>query len=337
MADEVREQLGISPAAAPASTLAEVRPDLADAADDYARRSVSDSSQRALRADWAVWSSWCAAQRLSAMPGSPDTAAGFLTDMADKKAVATLKRYIATVSKLDKLQGHGSPFADARVKAVLAGIKRARGVAQKQKKAITIEHAAASLGEGAAATRDRAVRLLGIATSFRGDDLRRLDVDDLRAEDAGIIVRLRRSKTDQEGRGRFVGVPRVDEAPEPCPVRATEAWLALRGAAPGPLFPGKGSDGRIARRTINRIVKRAAERAGLDPRDYGAHSLRSGFVTAARRAGLDDAHIMAQTGHATVDMVRRYDQGRRIDPFRASRVAEVFRAAARERKPSGSG
>jgi integrase len=323
---------------APSATLAERRPDLADAADAFASASLSAATKRAVKADWLVWTAWCAAQGLQALPAGVDTAAGFMTDMAATKKVATLMRYRATIGKLHKLGGYSSPFADARVKAVIEGIRRSVGVAQTQKKALTIELAAADLGEGKRALRDRAALLLGVATSFRGDDLRRVDVEDLTRTDEGLTVHLRRSKMDQIGEGRVVGVPRVDDAPELCPVRAVESWIAARGDAPGPLFPGHSRDGRIARRTINAIVKRSVERAGIDGHDYGAHSLRSGYVTAARQAGKQWTEIMAQSGHKKLETVQRYDRGGKLDPFKASGVADVFKAAGeRKRRRSDDG
>ncbi len=54
------------------------------------------------------------------------------------------------------------------------------------------------------------------------------------------------------------------------------------------------------------VVKRAAERAGLDPARYAAHSLRSGLATAAAAGGAPERAIMRQTGHRSVEMVRRY-------------------------------
>jgi len=54
------------------------------------------------------------------------------------------------------------------------------------------------------------------------------------------------------------------------------------------------------------VVKRAAERAGLDPTRYAGHSLRSGLATAAAAGGAPERAIMRQTGHKSVVMVRRY-------------------------------
>ena len=121
---------------------------------------------------------------------------------------------------------------------------------------------------------------------------------------------VRRSKTDQEGAGQAVGVPRGKRA-ETCPVRALAAWLALAGIADGPIFRAvdkahRVRPTRLSDRDVARIVKRAAERAGLDPARYAGHSLRAGLATAAAIAGAEERDIMRQTRHTSVAVARRY-------------------------------
>lgn len=317
---------------APKKSLAERRPDLRGQAEEFANASLSAATRRAIKADWKVWADWCAANGVAAMPASVDAAIGFLVDMS-KKAVATLHRYRASVGKLHKLAGHPSPFADARAKAVLEGIRRKRGVAQKGKKAMTIDLASAP----GRSERDRAITLFGIATALRGDELCALDTDDVVFDEQGALVRVKRSKTDQSGKGRVIAVPAIPDSPEVCPVRALRQWLALLDTGVvGPLFRSllrnsKPSSRRLSRQAVNKIVKQVAAEAGLNPREFGSHSLRSGYVTEARMAGLDWSAIMAQTGHKKVETVQRYDRGT-IDPHKASRAAEVFRAAGERRR-----
>ena len=99
--------------------------------------------------------------------------------------------------------------------------------------------------------------------------------------------------------------------PHTCPVRAVQAWLAAGDLTEGPLFRpinrhGQVGTERLSDRAVALIVKRAAEAAGLDPARYAGHSLRAGLATAAAQAGVSERAIMAQTGHRSVTMVRRY-------------------------------
>lgn len=150
--------------------------------------------------------------------------------------------------------------------------------------------------------RDRALILSGFAGAFRRSELVALDVADLAFTRDGLTVTLRRSKTDQEGQGRKIGIP-YGANPDSCPVRVVQAWLKAAAIADGPVFRsinrhGRVLPGRLAPADVARVVKKLAERAG--------HSLRAGHATAAAVAGASERSIMNQTGHRSVQMVRRY-------------------------------
>ena len=83
--------------------------------------------------------------------------------------------------------------------------------------------------------RDRALLLEGFAGGFRRSELAALLVEDLETTPDGLIVRLGRSKTDQEGQGRPVALPYGSD-PETCPVRALRSWLDKAGITAGPVF-----------------------------------------------------------------------------------------------------
>jgi len=158
--------------------------------------------------------------------------------------------------------------------------------------------------------RDRALLLVGFAGAFRRSELVSLDVADVAFGADGLIVQLRRSKTDQEGEGRKVGLP-FGSNPLTCPVRAVRAWLDVAVIVRGPIFRPVDRHGNVAGtqltdQSVALVVKRCAKAAGLDPRRYAGHSLRSGLATAAAMADVSERAIMAQTGHKSLPMVRRY-------------------------------
>lgn len=124
------------------------------------------------------------------------------------------------------------------------------------------------------------------------------------------MVTIARSKTDQEGAGRKVGIP-YGSHPGTCSVRAVRAWRGSAGITTGALFRpvnrhGTAAAARLSDKAVALVVKRAALAAGRNPTLYAGHSLRSGLATAAAAAGVAERSIMAQTGHASLPMVRRY-------------------------------
>lgn len=126
----------------------------------------------------------------------------------------------------------------------------------------------------------------------------------------GLTVMLRRSKTDQTGEGRKLGIP-YGSNPDTCPVRTVQAWIETAAITSGLLFRSvtrheKIQDRGLAGIDVERIVKKLALRAGLNPATYAGHSLRAGHATSAAMAGASERSIMNQTGHRSVQMVRRY-------------------------------
>ncbi len=163
---------------------------------------------------------------------------------------------------------------------------------------------------GIIGARDRALILLGFAGAFRRSELVGLDVEDCAFGKDGLTVTLRRSKTDQDGAGRKIGIP-YGSNPETCPVRTIQAWIEQAGTIGRRLFRsinrhGQVQAGRLSGIDVARVVKKLAERAGLDPAKYAGHSLRAGHATSAAIAGASERSIMNQTGHRSVQMVRRY-------------------------------
>ncbi|MDQ6618011.1 MAG: site-specific integrase [Actinomycetota bacterium] len=199
------------------------------------------------------------------------------------------------------------------VRAVHAGIRRSQGTAPAVKApAVTAELRAmvAQLPGDLRGVRDRAMLLVGFAAALRRSELVALDVADVAETAEGLVVTLRRSKTDPEGAGRKIGVP-YGSHPATCPVRALRAWTEIAGVADGPLFvtidrAGRLGTTRASDRCVARTVQRAALGAGLDPARYAGHSLRAGLATSAAATGASERSIMNQTGHKSLPILRRY-------------------------------
>jgi integrase len=157
--------------------------------------------------------------------------------------------------------------------------------------------------------RDRALLLIGWGAALRRSEIVALDFADCLVEDEGLVVVVRRSKMDQLAWGQRVGIPHHDD-PRYDACRAFLDWkqvaLADRGAVFRPVTrSGYPLERRLQPREVARIIKRVADRAGLEG-DYSGHSLRAGFITAAASAGASERAIMRQSRHESVTVMRGY-------------------------------
>jgi site-specific recombinase XerD len=285
--------------------------ELASAA-DLARLEKADATRRAYKSDWRMFEDYCQQRGALALQATPETVAAFLAwEDGRGSRPSTIGRRVAAVLYAHKLAGLASPTDDERVKAVIRGIRRKQGVAPAKKAPAdytTMLAMCANFGGGLASLRDRALLLLGFSIAARRSELVALDVSDISANECGFMVRIRRSKTDQEGRGATVAVPFGAIA---CPVKALQAWLDAASITDGPIFRpvlrnGAVATTRLTDRSVANIVKVHAERLGLDPTTFSGHSLRAGFATSAAARGANLFKILEVTRHKSVDTLRGY-------------------------------
>jgi site-specific recombinase XerD len=286
---------------------------LEDKAADYIARAKSANTLRAYRSDWRAFSAWCLAHQRTALPADADTLVLYLSDEADRLKTATLRRHLSSIAVAHQAARAADPTKDGRVQATWAGVRRVHGVAQRGKEALLTDQLRAmvnGLPDTMVGIRDRSLLLLGFSAALRRSELVALDVGDVGIVPEGLVLEVRRSKTDQEAAGRQIGVPSGKHI-ETCPVAATEAWLAVARFDDGPMFRpidrhGNVAATRLSAKAVALVIKRAAERAGLDPKRFAGHSLRSGLATSAAKAGATETEIMNQTGHRSVAVLRRY-------------------------------
>lgn len=280
---------------------------------EFARQSKAESTLRGYRGDWKDFCQWCEARNLCPLPASPEVVAAYISECAGRLKVGSIQRRLNAIAEAHKAVGLESPTSAGMVRNVVKGIKRAMGMAVVQKAAALTEDIRAMVSvtdSGLIGARDRAMILLGFAGAFRRSELVGLDVGDCSFGKDGLTVTLRRSKTDQDGAGRKIGIP-YGANPETCPVRVIQTWIEQGAVIDGPLFRsitrhGRIQPGRLSGIDVARVVKKLALRAGLDAAKYAGHSLRAGHATSAAIAGASERSIMNQTGHRSVQMVRRY-------------------------------
>ena len=308
-----------------APALAETLVELEAKAEAYFRSARAPNTVKAYAHDLSDFATWCEvdAGGLVPLPAAPKTVALYVSDLAGRGLkAATIQRRLAAIAQLHQEANLDDPTKTKAVKNTYRGILKEIGSYQEGKAPMltpTVRHVLASFEEerGAAAARDRALLLLGLAGGYRVGELASLLVEDVEFVDEGAVVLLRSSKTDQKGGGYFKGIPYGDHA-RTCPVSHLRSWLAyLPGGtgAGGSIFRGVDRNGHVrstkgprpmAPDSISRVVKKRAKAAGLDPTRYSGHSLRAGFVTGASEGGAHDADIMRQTAHRSLSTLHRY-------------------------------
>ena len=267
------------------------------------KNSKANNTLRAYQSDFKDFSSFCTRNGFSSIPTQPKIIALYLTHLSKSSKFSTLKRRIASISVIHKLKGHYLDTKHPIIMENLHGIKRTLGSRQKAKKPLLINDLKLIIKAiDKEKIRDKAIILIGFAGGFRRSELVNIYKDDLEFVTEGVKILIRKSKTDQSGEGSIKAIPYFDNE-EFCPVIALKNFIDKRFAN-----TNEGKVFEISDKSVALIIKKYAEKAGLDSSKYAGHSLRSGFATTAAEFGAEERNIMAMTGHKTTQMVRRYIQ-----------------------------
>lgn len=280
---------------------------LPEAVASYVRDSLAENTRRAYLSDLRHFEMWG-----GSLPASPETVAAYLAAYADSLSVTTLIRRLASLSKAHQLHGLSNPIRSELVRATLRGIKRKRRRTALQAKPLLRDDLLLvldAMGSGLKDLRDRAVLLIGFAAALRRSELVGLDVADVEYVRRGIVLHLRRSKTDQDGQGHNIAIPYGRS--RWCPVACLDAWLSTSGITENAIFRpidrhGRVCATRLSGEAVSILVREKIAAAGLDPAGYSGHSLRAGLATSAAQAGVPAWRIKAQTRHASEAMLAHY-------------------------------
>ena len=346
----------------------DLQPEVAARIERSMAASRSAGTHRAYASAWSRFETWCATTGHIPLPAHPATVAAYLVTAADTLTIdgtrayapPTLGKWIAAITDRHRATGHDSPCGHEMVRATLAGIRRDYASAGERPRnpraplltsdiTTIVDHARRSATGWASEVlerRDSALLLMGYTGAFRRGELVTLECRDVRRDRLdGAHVRIRKSKTDQDGSGTVKALPFTDRH-ESCPVCAWVRWLQIVAAfdAGGrvavirllsravafdshicrgtlsvaekrsPLFRSVRKNGNLSATplsgaAVHATIRRRATHAGYDPdtvAQLGGHSLRAGFVTQAFRNGADAHAIMRQTEHTTPGMVEIY-------------------------------
>ena len=267
------------------------------------KNSKAKNTLRAYQSDFKDFSVFCIKNGFVSLPTQPKIIALYLTNLSKLAKFSTLKRRIASISVIHKLKGHYLDTKHPIIMENLHGIKRTLGSRQKAKKPILINDLKLIIKAiDEKKIRDKALILIGFAGGFRRSELVNILHEDVEFVTEGIKILIKRSKTDQSGEGIIKAIPYFDNQ-EFCPVLTLKHYINEKVSKKNEDKVFEMSDKSVAL-----IIKKYAQKAGLDPSRYAGHSLRSGFATTAAEFGAEERNIMAMTGHKTTQMGRRYIQ-----------------------------
>lgn len=268
---------------------------------------LAPSTRETYACGWRQWERWCQGRGIAPLPAPPEALAAFLAERAEAGLhFTTLDAYCSGIAHRHGQEGLPDPTAHVVVRRVRRGLRRIMGVApRRQAHPLTVAELAQIVSsidaDTAIGKRDRAIFLVGYASAMRPGEVAALDVEDLLRKPTGVLIHIRRSKTDQDARGQLVGVARGDHSLTD-PIRALDSWLGVRPPGLGALFTrvfyrNHPTVERIGPRAISRTVQERASAAGFDGIPVSGHSLRAGHATTAAVNGASIDRIAAQTRH----------------------------------------
>ncbi len=293
----------------------------------------SPNSKRAYESDLTYWSAWYQANGLSRNDAvrkehlimfimqhanyMPDDVYHILYTrkilLKRVHSISTIERRIASLSRYLHLNKLTNPCYDKDILVLLRKLTEKNGCSQSWGKAITLDVLNNLLKTcekySVADIRDKALLLFGFSTGGR----RRSEISEAMLEnltknsDGTYLYNLNKTKTNKVGR--------TDH--KPIAGRAAMAlthWIEVSQIKDGPIFRGVQKGGNkisstcLCSKQISRIIKSRCQKAGYDPIQYTAHSLRSGFVTEGGKRLKPIGDIMALTGHKSITQVMKYYQ-----------------------------
>jgi integrase len=282
------------------------------------------------RTHWRRWLVFCRELGRDALPIEPKDLIAYLTLLSTTHAPNTVRVALAALASADQLSRitptDREPHSIAEspvVKRWLKSWSREHPRAPKRRAAVVRPRELRAILDAAREpasrqsrvshlqryARDRAIWTLGVTTGLRVSNLALLDAADIVSSERGLQLHIRRSKTDQEGRGRTVAVlPQSN--PLLCPIDAWRCWLVYRGALDGPAFCPIDRQGtvqhaqRLTTRSIQRMISERAARAGVAL--VTSHSMRRSMATIATEQGKRAHAVMRQGGWKSFDSLACY-------------------------------
>lgn len=302
-------------------------------ADAYSERTIQGYSS-----DLRLFIDWCAEREEAWLPADPQTIAAFVDDQVEHYSIATIKRRLCAIAFAHRLRDLPTPITANIVQIAVRRGTRKRANRRHQKLGLTYEMRSkivAACPPTISGIRDAALISVGYDTLCRSSELAAIDIEHIQAGRNGAIsILVPRSKADVAGDGRIAHL-------SPNTFHLLSNWIEAANLREGPLFRSlhlhRVADGPLATSSIRRIIKRATQRAGIDPAmtaELSGHSMRIGAAQDMLVAGFDALAIMQAGGWKSTNVVLRYVENAATQDLHKKRWAALDKRESNKIKPT---
>jgi site-specific recombinase XerD len=262
-------------------------------------------------ADTNAFVDWCMEKNIEPFPLISGGVREYIETMSTDYSYASIRRRLSCLRRINKLLGHQDETQTEEIYLTIRRLKRSKCLEQQQ--AVGINHTLLvkmidAQPDTLSGIRNRAMLSLGYDLLARRSELVALRTIDLEfTKDGALKGMIRKSKTDQYGRGRLVfGSERS--------AKLLRAWFRKKPKEIEAVFcainHGKCVDRTICDRNVNEIIKKSVVKVKRCERpsdlEVSGHSLRVGAAQDLLIKGYDLAAIMRAGGWSNAETVSRY-------------------------------
>ncbi|WP_163931605.1 site-specific integrase [Paraferrimonas sp. SM1919] len=269
------------------------------------------------------------------LPSNKIQILNYISEQSQSLNTRSLDLHLTAISQWHYLQEFSDPVRSPEVKKIMQGLRRVHGKPKQQAKALSVAELKLICGsldnENLSAIRDRAMILVGFVGAFRRSELTAIDFNDLTFTEEGLLIKIKRSKTDQFSQGSTKAIP-YSPFEDLCPVRAMQGWLEHGNIVSGAVFRGINrwqqlSANAISDTSVNQILKNRAKAAGIkDHQLLSGHSLRRGMATESSKVGVEFNLIKKQGGWRSDQTLWQYiDEGKAFTDNAAHLLYQAFK------------
>ena len=262
-------------------------------------------------ADVSAFVDWCSQKNIEAFPLKSNSISAYMDAMGQNYSYASIKRRLSCLRRINRLLGFIDATKTEEVYLTIRRLKRSKCLDQNQAVGINYDLLLKMIDvqpDTLAGIRNKALLSIGYDFLARRSELVALRTSDVEfTKDGALKGKIRKSKTDQYGRGRLVfGSERS--------TKLLRVWFRKKPKEIEPVFcainHGECLDRPICDRNVNEIIKKSVVKVKRCDRpsdlEVSGHSLRVGAAQDLLIKGYDLAAIMRAGGWSNAETVSRY-------------------------------